>query len=267
MTLSWKLPLAPAIVTVAWLPITWAQTMQTASGTTGLTLPGMIELPGCSAGSSISPRPANGPEFIQRRSLPIFMSATASTLSWPDSSTAPSCEAIPSNRFLACSNRVPDSFDSDAATRLPKRGSALMPVPTAVPPIGSRRRRWRLSSMRSEAEASCADHAPSSCARVSGIASIRWVRPVLTTRPRLFARRSMVERRCSSAGSRSSLQASTAATWIAVGMTSLELCPMLTWSFACTGFFKPRVARLAMTSFAFMLLEVPEPVWKTSTGN
>jgi hypothetical protein len=62
---------------------------------------GMIELPGCSAGSSISPRPASGPEFIQRRSLAIFISATASTLSWPDSSTAPSCAAIPSNRFLA----------------------------------------------------------------------------------------------------------------------------------------------------------------------
>ena len=61
--------------------------MHSASGITGLTLPGMIELPGCSAGNSISPRPASGPEFIQRRSLPIFINATASALSWPDSST------------------------------------------------------------------------------------------------------------------------------------------------------------------------------------
>ena len=38
---------------------------------------------------------------------------------------------------------------------------------------------------------------------------------------------------------------------------------MLTWSFGCT----PPSARLAITSFAFMFEEVPEPVWKTSIGN
>ena len=38
---------------------------------------------------------------------------------------------------------------------------------------------------------------------------------------------------------------------------------MLTWSFGCT----PPSARLAITSFAFMFDEVPEPVWKTSIGN
>ena len=54
---------------------TCAATMATASGTTGLTLPGMMLLPGCSAGSAISPRPASGPLFIQRRSLAIFISA------------------------------------------------------------------------------------------------------------------------------------------------------------------------------------------------
>ena len=42
---------------------------------------------------------------------------------------------------------------------------------------------------------------------------------------------------------------------------------MLTWSFACTGRPSVRVARVAITSFAFMLLDVPEPVWNTSTGN
>ncbi len=38
---------------------------------------------------------------------------------------------------------------------------------------------------------------------------------------------------------------------------------MLTWSFACTS----SPASVAMTSFAFMFEEVPEPVWKTSIGN
>ena len=38
---------------------------------------------------------------------------------------------------------------------------------------------------------------------------------------------------------------------------------MFTWSLGCA----PSPARLAITSFAFMFEEVPEPVWKTSTGN
>ena len=38
---------------------------------------------------------------------------------------------------------------------------------------------------------------------------------------------------------------------------------MLTSSFGCTS----SPASVAITSFAFMFEEVPEPVWKTSTGN
>ena len=38
---------------------------------------------------------------------------------------------------------------------------------------------------------------------------------------------------------------------------------MLTWSLA----WIRSPARLAMTSLAFMFVEVPEPVWKTSIGN
>ena len=122
----------------------------------------MIELPGCNAGSSTSPSPASGPEFIQRRSLAILVRATASALSWPDSSTASSCAASPSNLLAALSKRVPVAADSAFATRAPKRGSALMPVPMAVPPSGSRRTRLSVSSMRACADASCADHAENS---------------------------------------------------------------------------------------------------------
>ena len=81
MTLSWKLPDCPAIAMVASLPITWAHTIVTASAITGFTLPGMMLLPGCSAGSLTSPMPASGPLFIQRRSLEIFINATASVRS------------------------------------------------------------------------------------------------------------------------------------------------------------------------------------------
>ncbi|CRZ47809.1 Uncharacterised protein [Vibrio cholerae] len=77
ITLSWKLPDWPATVMVVSLPITCAATIVTASGITGLTFPGMIEEPGCKPCSSISPNPAKGPEFIQRKSLAIFISATA----------------------------------------------------------------------------------------------------------------------------------------------------------------------------------------------
>ena len=51
----------------------------------------MMLLPGCSAGSAISPSPASGPLFIQRRSFAIFIRLTAMVFSWPDSSTAASC--------------------------------------------------------------------------------------------------------------------------------------------------------------------------------
>ena len=54
-------------------------------------------------------------------------------------------------------------------------------------------------------------------------------------------------------------------------MTSLEDWQRLTWSLGWTGLRVPRgwpsssLARLAITSLAFMLVEVPEPVWKMST--
>ena len=53
----------------------------TSSGITGLTLPGMIDEPGCSAGRLISARPARGPEASRIRSLAIFESLIATLLS------------------------------------------------------------------------------------------------------------------------------------------------------------------------------------------
>src|SRR3954467_12993449 len=67
----------------------------------------------------------------------------------------------------------------------------------------------------------------------------------------------------SSAGSSRRVDSSSAARCTALGNTSLEDWPMLTWSLACT----PSPASVAMTSLAFMFDEVPEPVWKTSIGN
>ena len=54
---------------------------------------------------------------------------------------------------------------------------------------------------------------------------------------------------------------------MAVGKTSLDDCEALTWSLGCTSRPSDRVASVAITSLAFMLLDVPDPVWKTSIGN
>ena len=86
-TLSSRWPLAPAMVTVTWLPMTCAHTMVRASHWVGLTLPGMIDEPGSFSGSLSSPKPQRGPEPSRRMSLAIFVRLAASTLSAPDSST------------------------------------------------------------------------------------------------------------------------------------------------------------------------------------
>ena len=82
-TLSSKLPCEPANAIAASLPITCAPTWVTTSAITGFTLPGMIDEPGCRSGRRISARPVRGPLPIQRRSLAILTSDTASVRSWP----------------------------------------------------------------------------------------------------------------------------------------------------------------------------------------
>src|SRR5690348_10000060 len=111
---------------VASLPITCAHTIVIASGMTGLTLPGMIDEPGCNAGNSISARPASGPEFIQRRSLEIFISEHASVFNCPDSSTAASCDAMPSKKLSIEENLTPVAFDNSPQNALANFGLALM---------------------------------------------------------------------------------------------------------------------------------------------
>ena len=65
------------------LPSTIAHTWVSASAITGLTLPGMIELPGWTAGMSSSPMPARGPLPIQRMSLAILSDDTATVRTAP----------------------------------------------------------------------------------------------------------------------------------------------------------------------------------------
>ena len=80
------------------------------SGMTGLTLPGIAEEPGWTAGSRSSPRPASGPELSSRRSCATFTSPRAKR------SSCSGHPATVSSRFWAASKR-------SAAWRYP--GSAV----------------------------------------------------------------------------------------------------------------------------------------------
>eukprot|EP00966_Prymnesium_polylepis_P007402 170255-Prymnesium_polylepis.1 len=75
-----------------------------------------------------------------------------------------------------------------------------------------------------------------------------------------------------SAGISECVSSVAAAMDMAVGKESFDDWPMLQWSFGCTGVFEPSsppsiwIARLLTTSLTFMLVCVPEPVWKTTRG-
>ena len=100
-----------------------------------------------------------------------------------------------------------------------------------------------------------------------GVASCRWVRPVLTTPSFSASRRLNVAISASISGKRLSSIAVTAAMCIAVGNVSLDDWDMFTWSLGWHS-FSPSIslARLAMTSLAFMLDWVPLPVCHTTSG-
>ena len=142
-----------------------------------------------------------------------------------------------------------------------------MPVPTAVPPCGSRRMRLSASSMRSIAEPICAAQPDSSWPKVIGIASIRWVRPVLAVFFSSRARRSMVFFRCFSAGSSSSARHQRGADVDRGGDHVVGALPVIDVIVRDAPCAPPWPARCAITSLAFMLVLVPEPVWNTSIGN
>jgi len=148
-TFSSRVPWDPPKATAASLPMTWAATWVTASGMTGLTLPGMIDEPGWRSGMRISARPVRGPEPIQRRSLAIFTMATAMTRSSPEASTRPSRLAWAAKWSRASVMGSPVRAARAAMTAGAKAGGALMPVPTAVPPRGTSPTRPSTPSMRS----------------------------------------------------------------------------------------------------------------------
>ena len=79
-TFSWNWPWVPETDTATSFPITWAQAIVIASHWVGLTLPGIIELPGSLAGKTISPMPVRGPLASIRMLLAMCIRLTATRL-------------------------------------------------------------------------------------------------------------------------------------------------------------------------------------------
>ena len=179
--------------------------------------------------------------------------------------------ASASNLFGAVTNGRPVSRASSAATRsreLRMRVEARCRPPCRRAPartgaaarldVAQRRGRAARRSRRTPG--------PS----VSGVASCRCVRPILTMSANACGLRvERVAQRRRAPAAACLRCASTAATCIAVGNTSFDDWPRLTSSFGCTRRASPRsppsssLARLASTSFTFMLVCVPEPVCQT----
>ena len=101
---------------------------------------------------------------------------------------------------------------------------------------------------------------------------MRWVRPIFTMSAKASALAASASRRARTEGSRTWTICSTAAMCMAVGKVSFDDCDMLTWSLGWTGVFDPStppassMARLEMTSLAFMLVWVPLPVCQIRRG-
>ena len=89
-------------------------------------------------------------------SLAILVSATAMTLSTPESSTIVSCAASSANLLGADVNGSWVSFEISLANSSAKPFGALRPVPTAVPPCASSIRRGSTPSTRAMQASICA---------------------------------------------------------------------------------------------------------------
>ena len=99
ITLSSSCPACAASVTVRSLPSTWNIAMSSISASTGLTLPGMIDDPGCTAGSRISSNPVAGPEESRRKSLAMRIKSCANVRTAPEKNTASEWACIDSNKL------------------------------------------------------------------------------------------------------------------------------------------------------------------------
>ena len=168
--------------------------MVIASDCVGFTLPGMMEEPGSFSGKISSPNPARGPEANHRTSLAIFMSDAARVFKAPLAKTISSWAESAANLFGWDLNGNWVSSAIFFAARSANSGCAFKPVPTAVPPIARSYKPGRVSFNRAMSRSSKLTHPDISCPTVSGVASIKCVRPIFTTRAKLCALASKASR-------------------------------------------------------------------------
>ncbi len=246
------------------------------SAITGLTLPGMIELPGWTSGSCSSPRPVRGPEASRRTSLAILSRLTATVRSAPDAASDRVERGLGLEVVVGLAQRDTGTLLRASGRRArANSGCVLMPVPTAVPPSATSDSSSRGPARRAPGRARiCAGVAAEHLAQADRRRVLQVRAPGLDHVPELvgLALERGAQRR--DAGIEALARSRAAPPrCIAVGITSFDDWPRLTWSFGCTRSRAPRpppsssAARFAMTSLAFMFDEVPEPVWNTSTTN
>src|SRR5436305_13400721 len=102
---------------------------------TGLTLPGMIDEPGCIGGRKISFSPQRGPDDIQRRSLQILEICTAARFMVPAICANEPESCVASTRFSAFFSGRPVASARHFVTRSAYPGGLQIPVPMAVAPM------------------------------------------------------------------------------------------------------------------------------------
>ncbi len=279
MTFSSKLlSCAAAHVTVASLPMTRAQTCITALAHHGVHLARHdASCRAASRGARISPMPQRGPLPSQRMSLAILVRRDGDGLELAaglrrgrPSRSAPRSDCALRGRRCRC-------LLPRCRTTMPgKSGWQFSPVPTAVPPRGSsstarRSQRCRRADARSS-------HLPRVAAEFLTEPHRRRVHEMraadLDDVPEFHRLSHRARRAAARARARAYLRRrSPTATWIAVGMTSLRRLAHVHVvvrmdGVACEPMGLPASCeqRFAMTSLAFMFVEVPLPVWKMSIG-
>ena len=100
-------PYCTACATQVSLPMTAKPICTIDIGTTGLTLPGMIDEPACTAGSRISPNPPEGPDDSTIRSDAIFANEAAAVRSSAETRENTSRFCIASNALPGAVNGTP----------------------------------------------------------------------------------------------------------------------------------------------------------------
>ena len=120
--------------------MTWKQTWFTISGIDGLIFPGMIDDPGCTAGSLISSIPVRGPITMRRRSLAILLRSIASTRSCAENAAASPMLCMSWMRSAPTRRSSPVISRRYLFISAGYSGSTVTPVPTALPPMPRSRR-------------------------------------------------------------------------------------------------------------------------------